>query len=565
MTLNLIKWRFAIIALFTFPKLVFSQFISPVEHNISLTGNFGELRNNHFHEGFDIRKNHNQNENKILAVMDGVVSRIKISPDGYGKMLIIDHPNGYSTLYGHLKRYSPELEEFIKSYQYANHTFEMDVENLNIPIKQGSEVGIMGNTGASRGEHLHFEILDTKTKTKINPEFFNYDIEDTKPPVFEKLRLVGLDYEFNTMNSKDFNVYRKNSNTYYISGDTIKMGNVNIGTEVLVYDLMNANTFHVGIFKLTLFENQKQKFTITFDSISRANFYNYKSHIDYSQYLINGQKYHRAFALPGDKMANYDCDRSSPYITLDYDVPKDIELVAEDYNGNKSSLKFVVVLDENIDIPYKPSYNYHVTLGDKCEIDDEDFDIKIDSNAFFKNVYLLAEKIDTNLANVYSKAVEIYTNKEAFQNSIEVAIKVDKIDENINNLCIVRIDNGQRKILGDNFEDGFMKVNVSEEGIYVVMADDTKPVIKPIRYSANMKKYSYMSFKIDDNFSPNSNCPLKYNGYIDDEWVLFEYDKKNKLITHYFEKTLSAGKHNLKIVVEDSIGNTKMYNSSFVR
>ena len=555
--------RFAF--LIFFPLILESQLIPPVEHQMSLTGSFGELRNNHFHEGYDVRKDHAIKQNKILAVMDGFVSRISISSEGYGNMIVIEHPNGTSSLYGHLEKFNTQIAEFVHSYQYSNHTFEMDVRDLRIPVKQGDVIGIMGNTGSSRGVHLHFEMLNTKTGTKINPALYNLKIPDDYAPIFESIKIVGLDYEYNSMNSKILNVHRKSNDTFSITGDTVRMGNINIGVEVKVYDLMNANKFHVGIYKLSLLENDTLKYSVIFDSIQRNFFPNYKAHIDFAQYLENGAEYHRTYVLPGDKMSNYFYDKSNPFIGLDYNVSKKIEIIAEDYSGNKSYLNFVALLDQNIEIPYRPAYSHHIKLGDSCEIVDDDFVIELDGYDFFKNVYFLAEKKDTNILNTYSKAIEICNNKEAFRDEIELSIKVDTFDQNIDNLCIVRIDKGKRKNLGGKLIDGYIKTTVSEEGVYIVMADISLPSIKPVRFNKNMKKYYSMSFKIDDNLVPNHISPLKYNGYIDGNWVLFEYDKKNKLITHNFEKNLYHGKHNIRIVVEDYSGNVAEYNNTFIK
>src|SRR5450759_494964 len=97
----------------------------PVKIPVFLAGNFGELRPNHFHAGIDI-KTQGKTGLPVYAAANGFISRIAISPAGYGNVLYIDHPNGTTTIYGHLERFSPQIADYIRKIQYEKEQFAID-------------------------------------------------------------------------------------------------------------------------------------------------------------------------------------------------------------------------------------------------------------------------------------------------------------------------------------------------------------------------------------------------------------------------------------------------------
>ncbi|WP_019242072.1 MULTISPECIES: peptidoglycan DD-metalloendopeptidase family protein [Bacillus] len=98
----------------------------------SITDHFGAR--NGKHKGTDIA---NALHTNIMAVSDGVVSKSYLS-SSYGNVIFIDHgPEGYETVYAHLNS---------------------RLVNEGEHVRKGQVIGKMGNTGNSRGVHLHFEV-----------------------------------------------------------------------------------------------------------------------------------------------------------------------------------------------------------------------------------------------------------------------------------------------------------------------------------------------------------------------------------------------------------------------
>ena len=165
---------FLLISLFTFSQNPYPQdyFVQPLEIPMQLSGNFGELRPNHFHAGFDFKTNQKEGLN-VHASAEGYVSRIKIASNGYGKAIYITHPNGYTTVYGHLQKAVGAIQEKIEELQYAAKSYEIEayLKPDELPISKNQIIAISGNTGGSEGPHLHFEFRDSKTEKIINPLF----------------------------------------------------------------------------------------------------------------------------------------------------------------------------------------------------------------------------------------------------------------------------------------------------------------------------------------------------------------------------------------------------------
>ena len=159
-------------------------FENPLNVPIVLAGTFGELRSNHFHSGLDIKTQQREGL-EVNAAAEGYISRINIQHYGYGKALYVQHPNGYTTVYAHLKKFSPEIEAYVKKRQYANETYEIELfpEADELQVEANELIAFSGNTGGSGGPHLHFEIRD-ENEQPINP-FKSLLIEDDFPPIPE--------------------------------------------------------------------------------------------------------------------------------------------------------------------------------------------------------------------------------------------------------------------------------------------------------------------------------------------------------------------------------------------
>ena len=232
-----------------YPK---DYFRKPLDIPLILSGTFGELRSNHFHSGLDI-KTQKRTGLKILASAEGYVSRIKISHWGYGKALYITHPNGYTTVYGHLKKFSPEIEEYVKKRQYEKESFVIQLfpKSDELKVEKGELIAFSGNSGSSGGPHLHYEIRDANAKP-INPMYFGIDIADTKKPEVR----AGVVYSFgdtshvNQSNSIKNLVLKKQTDGSLLANKITAYGTIGFGINAI--DRQDGALNHNGIFDLEM-------------------------------------------------------------------------------------------------------------------------------------------------------------------------------------------------------------------------------------------------------------------------------------------------------------------------
>lgn len=552
-----------ILLILIFGSTIKAQFISPILHELKFTGSYGELRPNHFHNGIDLKIDRSLKNNYTVAVMDGIIRRISVEPDNYGKLLVIDHPNGYSSLYAHLERFSEDIDQFVRSYQLSNRTFEVDLNDLSIPVVQGQIIGIIGNSGSSQGPHLHFEILNTLTNYSYNPKLFGIDVMDFTPPVIQKIKISGVDKEYNQLNSKIFNVKKIRSDSFAVQDDTIRYGSKLVALAFLGYDQISGTTNRNGIYKSTLKLDGDTVFSYVFNNISSMHYTNYKAHIDQREYLNSGVKYHRLHVLPGNDLDIYTTRSDDALIELDTVNARNIEIITEDFDKNKSVLKFKIMMDKDSLKLNKYIYNHIIPHGNRYQIETNGYKLSIPENSFFKTTYMNVTVTDSS---GFSPSVKISTNREAFKKEIEISLKPFSYNRYIDKMSLVRIDNGKRKNIGGIFRDGFFVAKINEEGTYKILVDTIKPTIRPVNIKSSMKKTDRMIFAIRDNFSSGLTVPhLKVDAYLDDEWILFDYDKKYNSITHIFNKNLPAGKHFLKLFVTDTRGNVAEYTKTFIK
>ncbi|HHH54816.1 MAG TPA: M23 family metallopeptidase [Bacteroidetes bacterium] len=540
------------------------KFRNPVKYPIKLTGSFGELRKNHFHTGIDIKSSGNYKLNKVYSVKNGYISRIKISSGGYGNALYINHPDGTTSVYAHLEKFSKKISEIAKRIQIENESFEINPDTLYIPVSKGEYIGQIGNTGRSFGPHLHFELRNTLTEHPLNPFIYGIKPKDTKPPELLKLKIVALDTSYNVLNSAIYPLKKTKYGNYIPQPFTINYGAWRVGIEVLGFDRMNGTHNKNGIYKLSAYIDDKLIYGFVMDSLDFDKMKDINAFIDFKEYSESGKKYIRLYKLPGMDLDIFS-ENNSGIVNLFANKKQKVEIVAEDYNGNKSKVIFNLKRDNNIYPGEAKLYNFYIDFNEEKRIVNGNVSLLFEKEDLFKNMYLLlTNNIDTT--NVYSDNIGVFTNYEPFKNNIDIQVIPMSLDTFLEKMCIVKTEKNKIINYGGKFEDGQLHTLIDSWGTYFITLDTIKPVIKPLKFFTKKRNTKSISFKIWDNFETAGLAKeMVYKGYIDGKWVLFEYDKKKKKITHKFEKTLNQGKHRLKLIVEDDRGNKNIFESNFIK
>ena len=268
-----------------------TEWVSPIEIPIKLSGTFGEFRSNHFHAGIDIRTEGKQGL-KVKSVQNGWINRIRISTGGYGKALYIQHYDGTTSVYAHLKKFAPKIEAYIKEKQYEKESYSIQTfpKAEILKVKSGELIGYSGNTGGSTGPHLHFEVRNSNGQIPINPMDYPFKIKDSKRPQIQNFYLYnGIDPE---SERKEYRLIRKNDSVYTTAGIHLG-GKVNVGLRL--FDRQDLSYNKNGIYKVTVRLNGVPKFEYRMDKISFNDSKFINLLIDYKEYIQNKRRIQRFF------------------------------------------------------------------------------------------------------------------------------------------------------------------------------------------------------------------------------------------------------------------------------
>ena len=536
-----------------YPK---DYFRSPIDFRIQIAGNFGEIRNNHFHTGLDILTEGQIGKN-IYAIADGYVSRINISAGGYGNAIYITHPNGYVSVYAHLKSFKKEITDYLDSAQHSKHLFELNLYPLpeKFPVKKGEIIALSGNSGRSSGPHLHFEIRERDSEEPVNPFLFGIDVKDNVSPRIFSVR------QYNFPDTINWDSFTRKTYTN-INGKTIKVnGNVGFGIELFDYTTGRHNTN--GIYNLILKVDDTIYFESKFDKLSFYTNRYINSYIDYRERISTRKKITKCFVEPNNRLANYLVKKDNGIYNFNDGKLHKVEILAKDFYGNYKRVSFKVqsgtsyLKKKNHNSKYVVQNLFYQKIN---YFDNDEIKLTFHRNSLLYNIgfqyYTSVPKF-----KAYSKIHHLHKASTALFNKFSIAIKVDSLDESLKEkVLIARISKQGRFIPeGGKYIDGYVISKTNYFGNYVVLVDTILPRIRLINKSKT--KLRNLKFRISDNLSGIKT----YNGYIDGKWVLFKYDVKYHLINcDLSNENIKKGKHELLLEVSDYSGNVARFKKDFV-
>ncbi|MGZ5242903.1 MAG: M23 family metallopeptidase [Bacteroidia bacterium] len=554
-------------------------FRSPINEKIELAGSFGELRPNHFHTGIDI-KICGVEGLPVYAAADGYISRIGISPVGYGNVLYIDHPNGYTTVYGHLYKLGNEYAKHVRQVQYQTKKFAQDFlpEKNKFPVKKGDLIGFGGNSGGSHGAHLHFEIRETKTEKPVNPLLFGFDVPDSVPPVVRSIKIYPLEknsfVQVNYSNKRVIKGYEgqsikldvvKYKGNYYLKGVSSIQAHGPIGFAVQANDYLQGTYNTMGIYSIELCLNSQRQY---YHDMQRLDFKLKRfinAHTDYTEKTHSGRWYEKSFIKGNNQLPIYSGLVNNGIIEVAEGKEYKFHYYLKDESENLATLTFnvnPVAPQVNPNPPKeKDSGVFAIPYAEPFTFANENYSISLPKNTFYEDIsceYKVLPKTPKSFSSVH----EFGSHKIPVHDLFDISVKPEFLPERLaSKACIISQTSGY---LGGKYVDGWLHAKTKTLGKFYVLADTTAPVIIPGNIKAagsNLWKSAGIRFKISDNLSGIKS----YNGYIDGQWVLFQYDAKSALIYYLFDEYCPPGQHTLEMEITDDKGNVRKWKANFVR
>ena len=548
-------------------------FSSPLDIPLTLSGTFAEMRVNHFHTGIDIRTNEKEGYN-VYAPADGYVSRIKVSPFGFGNALYITHYNGYVTVYGHLSAYNQTITSYLRKEQYKKESFEQDLilPKNKIRVKRGEVIALTGNSGGSEGPHLHFEIRNERNEKPINPFTFGFDVKDTIPPIFKELRIynqVDQNDILPSFKATEYSISKANHNHHYkLKNDDIIKVSKNVYFGIITSDKMNDTKSDFDNYSVQMYFDSVLQFKYVNDQLSFKEPRYVNSLIDYAEYYETGKRYQLSRKQPGSKLSNYDTFLNNGITSLTDANTHLIKYVITDFKGNNSYLTFYIKKDtdfkyqnikEKIDKDDTTIFYYNKNNSFK---NDEVY-INIPEGALYDNILFKYHNSDKE--KYLSKIHSIHDSHVPLHISYSLSIKADSVADSLKSkLLIVKI-NGNNKLISEGGKciDGFVKVNVNNFGKFAVYLDTVPPKIKPlnIKDQKNISEQKTIEIKITDELSGIKS----YKAFLNSKWILMEYDAKNNLLTYTIDEIMNEGNNHFLLEVEDTKGNKSNYEAELFK
>ena len=542
-----------------YPK---DYFRSPLDIPMQLSGNFGELRPNHFHAGFDLKTLQKEGLN-VYAVADGYVSRIKISTFGNGKAIYITHSNGYTSVYGHLQRAVGPIEDFIKKTHYKERSFEIEMylKPGQLVVKKGEIIALSGNSGASEGPHLHFEFRDNRTENIINPMLFGFDkmLKDTKKPILSSIYAYPLN-EATTVNQSKrpllLNLMLQKDGTY-LSDKVITNGKIGFGINTSDYDDVSYNKN--GVYKVQAYYNGLANFGYQFDTYSFDEMRYVNAFIDYSRYKKTQQRIQKLFMKTPYKLSVIKTDETNGILSVVPNLTALYRIEVSDFFGNETTVSIPIKYDVQPSIiSQEPILSKYLVKANKdFNFAKENISVFFPAGTFYEDFYLNFD-VKNDTLFLHDDTVPAHSN---FTISIEDKKHTEAQREK---LFIGLIERIKTSYVPSFQKDAVFTAKVKTLGKYALVLDTIAPKIniaKPIEGKWLTDKKT-LQLTISDSLSGIKS----YNGYLNGNWILFDYDNKTKKITHDFSDGIVAeGANELKLVVIDNVGNSTTFETHFFR
>ncbi len=526
-----------------------TYFDSPIKHEIILAGSFGELRASHFHAGLDIKPlKFNTSGDSLFVAAPGYISRIKIQTGGYGRVLYVDHPNGYTSVYAHMLEFQDTIEQYIQKMQLASQSYEIDIypQKGKINLPRGAFIGLLGNSGRSYGSHLHFEIRNTISETPINPMLFGIGPSDSIAPNVSSVSIHGLSPDHQETHFSNYPTRKMSEGKYTISDGSVSIPAWRIGILLQGWDEMDGASNKNGIYKIQMSVDDTLQYIVTVDSINWEETSYIKSHVDYADKKKNKRTAVRCYPMPGNLLSIYDSTAHNGIIPIYSSSAREIKIKASDFSGNNSTIEFDVLRNSTM-IGSNSTFEKLIKYDSPIDFKLGSCHMSLDAMALDRNLYFNYSESREKNQTIYS----IHRDRSPLYKPIKITIPIENIDSSLfQKLCVVLIEeDGDLTSKGGLILGDSLYFETKVFGDYKLHIDTISPSIIPIQTSLKAD----LLFTVKDDISD-----VTINAYLDDKWIISPY----KILDHTLlipRNIIGSDHQRLTIITTDVKGNKSEY------
>jgi len=540
-------------------KLKNNTFVKPLKIPMLLSGNFCELRSNHFHGGLDI-KTQGVEGHDIQSIEAGYVVRIKISAYGYGNALYINHPkSGVTSVYAHLQSFSPKIKAYIQKVQKQkkrnsiDHTLEVNA----LKVSRGELIGLSGNSGGSLAPHLHFELRDANNQHPINPGYAFHIKDDVKPDI-GGLMVYDLSQKRkgDILNRKKYAVHKVKNGEYLIS-DTIATS-PNIGFGVKAYDRATGASNQNGFYKMDFFIDNKPVWGIKMDEYSYGETRYINSLVDYPFFKKNKQRFVKLFKDPNNKLKLFTHLENNGQLEYEAHKTYNAQVVVTDIKGNISILNWCFTTSKPF-LESVPKGNYQINYNEDLTFNHEGVEMSFSSKSLYTD-------LDLNIA-YQDKSIPSFVIEPTYtpiHQRINVKVECpDTLKARIDKVCITQLVGKRKSYIKPKVNRLNLDFRIRSFGKFSFDTDEDDPYVTfpHLKENGNASKHNRITIKAYDLQSGIK----RYNAKLDGNWVILEYNPKKRSFYHYFENKPNQQKHVFEIEIIDNCSNKKIIKRNFVR
>ncbi len=530
---------FIIQSLISYAQLYPIGFGYPIDREPVITGNYGEIRPNHFHAGLDFSTDVFLNL-PIKSVADGYVSRIKISSVGYGKVLYITHDNGYVSVYAHQKKYAEKIDAYIKLEQLKQQKNEIELfpKPNDLPVKKAEIIGYTGNSGSSTGPHLHFEIREEKSEIPINP-LLVYDVKDNVMPTVTSIGIYNTS-DTNNIRLETLEPVKISNEKMTLSKTTIVLDGNAFAIGFSGYDVASGNSNKNNIYEAKVKLDNKviyhhQLNYISFDNGRYVNVFSEK---------VNGQKLQKCFTPTCYDIAIYKNLINGGKMLLPDTLKHTVELIVNDEKGNTKSVLFLVKAKRLINY-INTNTIFNTFCNEEFKLKEGDFEIVIPRGSIVNDMLIHKR---TYIKAPIGGGIELGNKDVNVIRAFKMGLKINNPIKQKESKLVMTV-NGDA--IGGQFQDSWLRAESKSFGTFNYIYDTIAPTIT---FSKSKKKKTpitnFIHFTISDKLSGIAD----YNVYVNDVWQIAEYDAKTQTVTCYLTEAPKAN-NSIRIEVTDKVGN----------